>query len=278
MIIGSGSGGVLRMRDGSRCISWQISIRLEAVIDTSVRASYLTDMSDNWQSSGRASAAGPRLEVLSAHALRLWVRDSGHRIGAEPFVLVSTLPQRTYNRAADLGCGSGIIPLLLGKSGRAAEIWGIELEEEDAVLAERNVAGNAMTGKITIRRGHVRKAAAALTRGSFDLLTCNPPFFPFDAENGEHSPATHEVAGTLKEFLASAAQLAKKDALLAIVYHPSRLLELLATLPVFRFGPARLIGVHPARGKPASFAIVHAIANALPRFDIRPPVFLDEEL
>jgi len=215
------------------------------------------------------------VEVLAAHDLRVAFSGSGLRVGAEPFALVAALAGPRFQRAADLGCGSGIIPLLLARAGICNEIWGIEIDEEDCGLARRNVRENGLAGRIVIRRGHVRSAVRALARGTFDLITCKPPWFTEPRQGNSAERATHAVHGGLPDFLHAAAHLAKRGGTLALILHAAAWPRIPALLTPFRFGPERLIPVQPSTGKPAVCVIVLAKARSTPQPAIMPPLILD---
>jgi len=67
---------------------------------------------------------------------------------------------------------------------------------------------------------------------SFDIVTCNPPFFKVNKssllnENKEKAIARHELTITLEEIIATSANLLKDNGKFYLVHRPERLEEIL---------------------------------------------------
>lgn len=79
-------------------------------------------------------------------------------------------------RAVDLGTGSGAIAISLAKETNA-EVTAIELSEQAASYAEKNIAGNQATVKLII--GSIDEELPKLR--NLDLVISNPPYIPLAA-------------------------------------------------------------------------------------------------
>lgn len=77
----------------------------------------------------------------------------------------------------DLCTGNGVIPLLLSRRTRAT-ITGVELQERIYDMAVRSVAVNGLQDQIEIIQGDLKDMPETLGHGKFDVVTCNPPYFP----------------------------------------------------------------------------------------------------
>ena len=67
---------------------------------------------------------------------------------------------RNDNTVIDLGCGNGVIPLLLAAHSRAKKIIGIDIQENAVKLARKNVELNGLEEKIEIFQGNVADIAS----------------------------------------------------------------------------------------------------------------------
>ena len=78
----------------------------------------------------------------------------------------------------DLGTGNAPIPLFLTLRTRA-DIYGIEIQEEIYDLAKRSVELNNLENQITIINADAKEIYKTLGVSSFDVVTVNPPYFPY---------------------------------------------------------------------------------------------------
>ena len=79
-------------------------------------------------------------------------------------------------RALDIGCGSGIIALMLLQRGVSSAV-GIEIDLLAAAEAAENVRRSIWGDRIDIVCGDFRDLSAVRPSGFFDLIVSNPPFF-----------------------------------------------------------------------------------------------------
>src|SRR5699024_9945663 len=103
----------------------------------------------------------------------------------------------------DLCTGNGAIQLLLSKRTYAS-IIGVEIQKRIVSMAERSVQMNQLTDQLTILHGDLKHMQHKLGQSTFDVVTCNPPYFR-NARMEEHNHNTfltiarHEVACTLED-------------------------------------------------------------------------------
>ena len=80
-------------------------------------------------------------------------------------------------RFADLGCGAGVLTVLLLHALPQAAAVGVELQPDAAQLCRNNLEANGLTGRAQILCADLREHRAVLPAGSFDLVVANPPYF-----------------------------------------------------------------------------------------------------
>lgn len=182
--------------------------------------------------------------------------------------------------AADLGTGSGVIPLLLAGRTDAKRIIGIEVQPAAADRARRSVALNRMEERIEIIEGDIRELMGRLSPQSFDVVLTNPPYRPpgsgRQAPVGERAAARHELAGGLADFLSSAAFLLNNGGRFYIVYLADRLAELLAGMRERRLEPKRVRCVHGRAGEGARMVLVEGRKGARAGLQLESPLFVYE--
>ena len=207
-------------------------------------------------------------------SLEMLIDPDGFIFGAEAMALIEFTPDKTYQRAADLGCGDGILSILLAQQRQVTEIWSVDINEAACHRARTNIRQNHLTGTITIRHANIRKLQQLIQRSSFDLVLMNPPFFKpqTDYASGTDSEqsARQEQHANLRHFLTAAKFLLRKSGTAMILYHPSRLDHLFVELHAVQLIPKELKILYHQDGRPL-FVLLRAVKDARPGLTIHPP-------
>ena len=177
----------------------------------------------------------------------------------------------------DLGCGSGVLAVLLGLSHPGAAIAGIELRPDAAAQAKAALAANGLDGS-GILCGDLRAHRALCAAGSFDLVVCNPPYFPLgsgaSAPDPARAAAREERCCTLEDVCTAAAYLTRWGGAFALVHRPERLSELCCALTRCGLEPKRLRLVQPRPGRAPILILLEARRCGKPGLDIEKPLLL----
>ena len=99
------------------------------------------------------------------------------RFGTDAVLLAAFAAPRRVDRAVDLCCGGGIIPLLWLGGDAPADVTGVEIQPECCALAERSIAANGDRARFRMIQGDLRRVEEWLPRERYTLVTCNPPYF-----------------------------------------------------------------------------------------------------
>ena len=226
-------------------------------------------------------APGERVDDLMNG--RYVIQDPAYfRFGMDA-VLLAHFPQvRKRDRVLDLGCGNGVIPLIMSAESGTATFTGLEIQPRPADMARRSAALSGEADRIRIIEGDIREAAAIFGPASFSLVTCNPPYMP--AGKGLQNPegplavARHEVMVTLPDVVGAAAAVLKEKGRFAIIHRPSRLPELMALMKEARLTPKRMRLVYPGVTKEPNLVLVEGTKGGGSFFRVEPPlVVYDEE-
>lgn len=200
------------------------------------------------------------------------------RLGTDCVLLADFVNTAGAGRGIELGCASGAAMLLLLKRTEKLHMTGLEIVPEAAQLARENMALNGLTERSEIITGDIRNHRAFFRAGSFDLLVCNPPYFPLNSgalpQDTERAAARSELLCTLPEICAAAAFLLQTGGRACFVHRPERLSELLACLTAAGLEPKRLrLVCRDAQAAP-SLVLVEARRGGKPGLTIGPALFL----
>lgn len=156
-----------------------------------------------------------------------WPEDTDGNLCLEPIAGERTEKDKRRRRILDVGCGTGLITLMLAQRFPDAHIVGVEIDEESADEALQNVKNSKWCDKIIIHHADFN-TCNELEDDAYDLIVSNPPFFTngLDAPNESRNQARHETTLTLHALLVRGAQLLTKKGKIALVLPAERLGEL----------------------------------------------------
>ena len=118
--------------------------------------------------------------------IRLLQRKNGLTFGSDAFLLSAFCRPQRSGRAADLGCGTGVIALLLAARGTYAHVTGVEVQETFAEITQKNIENNGFSHTVSVLCKDVRELSPTDFGGELDAVVANPPYMR--ADSGYASP------------------------------------------------------------------------------------------
>lgn len=218
------------------------------------------------------------IDELKGYDLRIMQPRDGYRFSLDPLLLCDFAPMGEEGRVIDLGTGSGIIPLLLARKSANAKIVGVELQEEMASLARRNVQLNGISDRIEIIDSDILSLRNRFPVSFFDLVVANPPYRR--QGTGKISPKTgrdlarHESTAGLADFLNMAKYLVKPSGSICFIYHTGRLAHCMAEAERQRLDPVRIRFVHWSAEAEARMFMVEMVKGRKREITVLPPCFV----
>ena len=184
---------------------------------------------------------------------------------------------KKYKNIMDIGCGNAPIPLILS-TRTSAKIVGVEIQEEVAKLAIKSVKINNLENQIEIINDDINKLYENLESDTFDVITCNPPYFKYNETSNVNDSkykviARHELMLDIKRLLKISRKLLKNNGILAIVHRPERLLDILLEMKNNNIEPKRIQLIYPGVDKEANILLIEGSKNGKPGLKIMPPLY-----
>lgn len=181
----------------------------------------------------------------------------------------------------DLCSGNGIIPLLLSARTNA-KIIGVEIQSRLADMALRSVNLNELTEQISIIEGDLKDMKTKLKQSSFDVVTCNPPYFltPAKTEHNKNDYLTiarHEVKCTLDDVVKACKLYVRPGGKVAMVHRPGRLVDILTLFRAYNIEPKRLQFVYPKKGREANMILIEGIRDGKADLHLLPPLYIYQD-
>lgn len=181
----------------------------------------------------------------------------------------------------DIGCGNAPIPLILSTKTKA-NIMGVEIQEKVFDLAIKSVKINNLENQIKIVNGDIKKISKELETESFDVITCNPPFFKVNENSNMNDSeykkiARHEITLNLEDIIMISKKLLKNNGVLGIVHRPERLVEIIELMKKNNIEPKKMRLVYPKKDKEANILLIEGTKNGKPGLKILPPLYSHDE-
>ncbi|UCD71169.1 MAG: tRNA1(Val) (adenine(37)-N6)-methyltransferase [Syntrophobacterales bacterium] len=218
------------------------------------------------------------LDHLFPGNIKIFQKKKGYRFSIDSILLAHFVRLKEGQKVVDLGTGSGVIPIILAKKAKSTEIWGVEIQDELAKMAKRNIEINHLQGRVHILQGDARNLVNRMESEEFDIVLTNPPYRKI--RSGRLNPqrqkaiARHEIKGSLTDMAKIGFCLLRPKASFYLVYPAVRIADLITCVRESHLEPKRLRLVHPNMEKGAQLILVEAIKWGRPGVEIHPPLFI----
>lgn len=220
-----------------------------------------------------------RWEALKPGGLRFAWGGGQFPPGLDSFLLSSLPVLKPGLRVCDLGCGTGLLSLLLLQRQPALTVTGLDIQEEAVRLADLAARENDLTDRLRFCLGDLREAP--LPAGAYDLVVCNPPYFPPGSgplPKGEaRRTARTEQDCTLEDVCRAAARLLRWGGAFCLVHKPERLADLFCALRPVGLEPKRLRLVLPRPEAAPSLVLLEARRGGRPGLAVLPGLVLERD-
>jgi len=224
---------------------------------------------------------GERLDDLQRNHYRIIQNREKFCFGMDAVLLSGFARIRPGERVLDLGTGTGIIPILLAAKTKASHLTGLEIQPESADMAMRSVRLNGLEERIDIVQGDIREASELFGKGTFDAVTCNPPYMIAQhGLTGASEPkaiARHELLCTFEDVARETAKILVPGGKLYLVHRPFRLAEIIERLIAYRLEPKRMRLVYPFVDKEPNMVLLEASKGGNSRMSVEPPLIVYQE-
>ena len=220
--------------------------------------------------------ANERIDDLQRNGLRIIQNPSAFRFGMDAVLLADFTRLRPREHVADMGTGTGILPLLLSQKDESCTFEAFEIQPDMADMALRSVRLNGLENRIHVHAADMRSAWEVVGREKLHAVVCNPPYGKRGGvlTNDEKSVALarHELNCTIEDVAHACAAVLRNHGRLSIVFPAQRMLELCDALRANRLEPKRIRMVCAHVDNPPYLVMIEAMKNAKPALLWMPPL------
>ena len=225
--------------------------------------------------------ANERLDDLQRDGYKLIQNSTVFCFGMDAVLLTAFSVIKDGENMIDLGCGNGVIPILLKAKTKGAHFTGLEIQDINVDMAKRSVEYNGIGDSVDIVQGDIKEACSIFRKGSFDVVTSNPPYMT--QKHGLTNPeshkaiARHELLCTLEDVVSAAAGLLKSGGRFYMVHRPQRLDEIFGVIKKYGMEPKRIRLVYPFNDKDANMVLIEAVRGGNSQLTTEPPLIVYNE-
>lgn len=178
----------------------------------------------------------------------------------------------------DLATGNAPIPMLLTYRTKA-KIYGVEIQKAMYNLGRISINENNMKDQISLINDDINNLANVFEPDTFDIITCNPPYFKtnnalFENDNKIKSMARHEKTLSLEDVFKISRYLLKNNGKLAMIHRSERFMEILLLMKKYNFEPKKIRFVYPNKEKDSDLVLIECTLNGKSGVKVMKPLYV----
>lgn len=208
-------------------------------------------------------------------------RKTGYRFSIDAVILAHFPTLKEKDVVVDLGCGCGVISLIVAYRMPQVKLLGLELQEELFDLARRNVSLNGFESRITVQQGDLKNPEKVFPAAWADWVISNPPYGR--SASGRLNPeeeralARHEIKASHLDVLTATRYFLKPNGRAAFIYPARRAAGLISAMRRMALEPKRLQIVHSYPKSEGNFVLIEAVKDGGEELKILPPFFIYDQ-
>jgi len=212
--------------------------------------------------------------------LKIDQEKNGYRFSMDPFLLCSEIPCLKKKTILDIGCGSGVISLVLKSKNPHIKVYGVEIQKELADIAVKNVLKNSMEHDITIICNDIKNINPTDLNGKIDIIVSNPPYKK--QKSGRICPdrqkaiAKHEIMLNIEDFFICCKRLLQNSGKVYLIFPAERISDILINMEKNNIKPALIKFIYTKKKQNAKLVFVSGIKNRSQQPLIAPPLIIDQ--
>ncbi|MDR0580092.1 MAG: methyltransferase [Campylobacteraceae bacterium] len=208
--------------------------------------------------------------------MNLYQYKNGYRYTSDVMFLYAFARSfRPKGNILDIGCGCGILGLLLKRDFPSVNLNAIDIQKEHIRLALKNVQENVLSANVIL--GDFTKFDFS---EKFDFIVSNPPFYHESTKKSkDESLKISRYANSLplQEFLLKSAMLLKQKGFFIFCYDSKQISDIILQSNIAKLKICDICFVYPKKERESSLVLVAARKDSNAFTKIHSPVFVFED-
>ena len=182
----------------------------------------------------------------------------------------------------DFCSGNAAVPMLLSFRTKV-KIDGVEIQKYIYDIGVESIKINKLDNQISLFNYDVRKVCDLFETNTYDIVTCNPPYFKYVESNYMNksigkSIARHEIMLNLEDVIRNGAYLLKENGSLVLVHRTERLTEIIDIMRKYKIEPKRIRLVYPFINKEANMVLIDGVKGGKNGLKIEKPLIIYDKV
>ena len=205
---------------------------------------------------------GERIEDLECKGLKIIQNKNYYTFTSDAVLLANFAHLRAREEAVEIGCGCGVISILLSGKNNFKKIYAFEIQKEMAALAKKNVNLNNLQEKIEIICDDIQNFERHLGKTKFDCVISNPPYMLSNVtnENKVKSLSRHDTLLPIEKLCENISKILKEGGRAYLIYSSSRTSELIFNLMQNSLEPKQIMFTQNGKGQ-VKRVLIEAVKN-----------------
>lgn len=204
-------------------------------------------------------------DLLNYNNLKIVQNSDWFNFSIDSVLLANFVKVNNKQKIIDFCTGNAPIPLFLSIKTKS-KILGVELQKEVYDLAVKSVKLNDLEDQIEIMNEDIKNISNVFETDTFDLITCNPPYFKVSDSANINSEevkaiARHEIHLNLDDIFTCAKKILKNNGRIAMVHRTDRLIDIITNMKNNNIEPKRIQFVYPFIDSDSNLVLVEGAKN-----------------
>ena len=139
---------------------------------------------------------------------------SAMKVGTDGVLLGSWASCVGYNSILDIGCGTGLIALMLAQRNLDSNVTGIEIDRIAGQEAQLNIINSNWNDRIVIKNTSLQNFNPLI---KFDLIVSNPPFFSRNKSIKKRDIARHTNSLSFHDLIENSINLLSDKGIFSVI-------------------------------------------------------------
>lgn len=191
---------------------------------------------------------------------KVYQEHASMKIGTDSVILGAWCTAPADGFALDIGCGTGILSLMIAQRTRLA-IDAVDISEDACLDAARNFKESPWASRIGLHQRSVQDFACgqpACCPQAYDFILSNPPYFTKSLKSSvpARNLSRHDDSLSEMELLQAVAQLLSPSGTFSLILPADKAILFQAKAIALGFSLFRKLSIFPTQSKPANRTIL----------------------